>query len=893
MSGPVAPRPAPPAPEGEARSATRSKRGFAWWHALLLAYCAALAVSWMVSQPWGPADPPEVPSGRSSTALPEFNASGAPTGRKEPVQLAYRDSGLAAGPVILMLHGSPGTSHDFRSLTPRLSDRFRIISPDLPGFGASSRHVADYSARAHAAYALALMDELGVERFHCVGFSMGGAVSLEIVDLAPARVQSITFLAAMGVEEFELLGTYPLNHGLHGFQLACLRGLRWLTPHFGALEESMLSVEYARNFYDTDQRRLRPILEEYDGPFLVYHGAQDFLVPEAAAREHGRIVPQAEVVILEERSHFLPWTEPDKAAAAIAGIVRRADAGEATLRASADPKRLAEAALPFDPKGIPPFEGPALVAILLILAVGTLVSEDLACIAGGLLVADGRLPFVAASLACFVGIYLGDMLLYALGRLFGQPALARRPLVWIVSESAVERASRWFERKGIAVIFLSRLTPGLRLPTYVAAGILRTRFRTFAFFFAVAGIVWTPALVGVAALAGERLADAIGGLGPRQLPWVLLLVVGLFQFYSVLPLLFTHRGRRLLRGKWLRVRRWEFWPPWLTYLPVLAWILWLAVRHGGLTKVTAANPAMPAGGLVDESKSEILDALDADQPDIASFVLLRATDDPEFRARAAADFMAREGASYPVIVKPDAGQRGSGVRSARDAGHLEEIAREVAIDSIVQVRVDGPEFGIFYTRAPGEAKGTIFSITAKELPQVVGDGERTTDELVLDDPRACILHSAYMAELGPRADDIPAAGEVVRLVEVGTHARGAIFLDGAALKTPELEDAIDRIAKRYDGFYFGRFDLRAPSEGHLSRGEGFGIIELNGITSESTEIYDPKHSVFYVYRVLFRQWSRAYEIGAANARAGAPTTSLLRILGDWNRYRARQKSHGR
>ena len=56
--------------------------------------------------------------------------------------------------------------------------------------------------------------------------------------------------------------------------------------------------------------------------------------------------------------------------------------------------------------------------------------------------------------------------------------------------------------------------------------------------------------------------------------------------------------------------------------------------------------------------------------------------------------------------------------------------------------------------------------------------------------RACALHAAYLEELAGRADHVPAPGEVVPLVEVGTHARGAIFLDGEHLVTPELEAAV-------------------------------------------------------------------------------------------------------
>ncbi len=878
--------PDPLTPDEPTREGSRFRRPI-WLLGLL--YGVLLVGSWATMlRPAAPQDPERM--GRAARDVATFHADGQALGGAATI--AYLDAGSGAGPPILLLHGSPGSAGDFVRLLPPLARKRRVIAPDLPGFGASEREVPDYSARAHAAYVAALLDELSVERVHVLGFSMGGAVALELAALQPERVLSLTMLASIGVEELELLGEHTLNHGLHGLQLIALDAARWLLPHFGGLDRGMLTRQYARNFFDTDQRRLRPILEELSLPTLIIHGEDDFLVPVAAAQEHARIVPQAELsVAASPRGHFLPWTEPSWVAGLVEDFIGQVDRGEGRPRLLADPDRVERATLPFDPSGVPPFEGPAWLAVLVLLALGTLVSEDLSCIAAGLLVADGRLGFAAATGACFVGIFVGDLALFALGRMVGRPALAARPLRWFVSESAVERASRWFSRKGIAVIFLSRFTPGLRLPTYVAAGLLRTPLGLFAGFFALAGVLWTPLLVGVAAFAGEALAERIGSLGASELPWILGLVVLLMQLYRLLPLTLTHAGRRRLRGRWIRLTRWEFWPPLLTYPPVLLWILWLAIRHRSLSVVTAANPGIPASGVVGESKSLILDALDPDAPEIAGHTLLSASALPAEREEAAVQFLERFGADFPVVVKPDAGQRGSGVRMAPDAETLRRWAREVRHDAIVQERIDGPEFGVFYARLPGAARGDVLGVTVKLLPSVTGDGERTVETLLLEDDRACAMHRVYMEELGARAEDIPDAGLRVPLVKVGTHSRGAVFLDGAHLITPPLRETMDRIASRFDGFHLGRFDVRAPSAEALSRGEGLGVIELNGLTSEPTEIYDPAVPLRTAYRKLFEQWRLAFEIGEANVARGAATTSLPRILLEWIRYQRGQRTH--
>ena len=114
---------------------------------------------------------------------------------------------------------------------------------------------------------------------------------------------------------------------------------------------------------------------------------------------------------------------------------------------------------------------------LLLIGLATFVTEDLACIATGLLVAQGQVGFFPGTAACLLGIFAGDVLLYLAGRFAGRPALR------FVSAEQIERASTWISAKGMIVVFLSRFMPGLRLPTYVAAGLLKTDFWRFTGYF--------------------------------------------------------------------------------------------------------------------------------------------------------------------------------------------------------------------------------------------------------------------------------------------------------------------------------------------------------------------------------------------------------------------------
>jgi hypothetical protein len=211
---------------------------------------------------------------------------------------------------------------------------------------------------------------------------------------------------------------------------------------------------------------------------------------------------------------------------------------------------------------------------------------------------------------------------------------------------------------------------------------------------------------------------------------------------------------------------------------------------------------------------------------------------------------------------------------ARSNDELDAYLDRCVVDTIVQEYVAGAEFGVFYCRRPSEAHGRIISITEKRLPSVVGDGIRSLERLILDDDRAIGMARFHLRRQQNRLTVVPKAGEVVSLGDLGTHCRGALFLDGRAVMTKELESAFDELSKGFDGFYFGRYDVRAASLGEFRRGVGFKVIELNGVTSEATHIYDPGIGLLEAYGALFEQWRLAFEIGAENVRRGATVTSL-------------------
>ncbi len=534
-----------------------------------------------------------------------------------------------------------------------------------------------------------------------------------------------------------------------------------------------------------------------------------------------------------------------------------------------------------------------------LLALGTLASEDLACVAGGLLAAGGYLGLLAAILGCCAGIFGTDLAIFLAGRRLAggradEKLAAGPPTRWsrgraTLGTARVDRAAGWLRRRGPAVIVASRFLPGTRVATCFAVGLAGLPTRRFAAWQALATVAWTPLLVGAAWWLGGAVLPLLATYQRWAVPVLLAAGVAVWGLVhavrgtSPAPLealrraLFTRRGRRLLRGRWRRLRSWEFWPAWAVYLPLLPALAWLALRHRSLTVFTAANPAIPLGGFVGESKADILERLPPAA--VARFCRLPGRLPVAERLGAVRAFAVRHGLAPPLVLKPDVGQRGAGVVIARSWTEVETmLATAGGVDYLAQEHVAGPELGLFWARLPDEPRGRLISITEKRLPAVTGDGRSTAEELVLADPRLLARAPLYLERLGQRRHRVLGAGEEVALADLGNHCRGADFFDGERLRTPALEAAVEALGTGCDGFWFGRFDVAAPSLDHFRRGAGLKVLELNGVTSESSHIYDPRYGLPAAWKTLYRQWALAFEVGRRNRRRGARPATVGELV---------------
>lgn len=802
------------------------------------------------------------------------------------VLLVYRDLHQTQPRTpLLLLHGNPMAGQAMLPLAETLGGGRRILIPDLLGLGASGRNVTAFSAENQVSVLLPWLDSLGVDSVHVAGYSQGSTVALELADRAPSRVESVSLIAGVGLQAHELFGNYEWNQPIYTAYQSLLWSLRWLTPHFGYFDAPVFAPSTAQNFADTDLRRNGAFLDRLNQPTLILHAVDDRLVPFAAAQAHAKQLPQAQFYVTPG-GHLGLFSETQTYADHLLAFMTEVKQG--TAKSRVDAVRSGRSAQPA--ADIVLAEEPSIAQawmLAFLLCVLVFFSEDLACIVGGILAAGGAMTLPAAIVGCFLGIFISDLGLYLIGRICGSRALKIPFIAKACEGSSFMRLKAGYESKGLQVVFLTRFIPGSRVPAYTTAGVLKLPLPRFCVWLGLAATIWTPILVSLAYWVGRPLIQWWERSGIMVLP---IIALGMVLFYLALHVLVqstTYRGRRALRGRWIRLTQWEFWPSVVLYTPVFLYCVTLAIRYRSLTVWAACNPDMhPASGLALESKSEILSKLNATTGCVADWACIESANTLEPRLDALAAFRKMYDISWPIVLKPDIGQRGEGVAVIHSQSEADAYLGANAERVIAQRFIPGAEFGVFYIRQPGE-ESQLFSITEKMLPQLVGDGVRTLERLILDDSRAVALAKYYIKVNRERLYGIPVAGEAIQLVELGTHCRGAIFLDGNRYKSDALRLRCDEVLSTYEGFGFGRFDIRLPSGEDLKAGKHFQILELNGVSSESTDIYDHQNSILHAWRVLCWQWRIAFEIGAANREKGIAVPTLGEVVAVLRGHRGR------
>ena len=308
---------------------------------------------------------------------------------------------------------------------------------------------------------------------------------------------------------------------------------------------------------------------------------------------------------------------------------------------------------------------------------------------------------------------------------------------------------------------------------------------------------------------------------------------------------------------------WEYWPTFLFYIPIVPYAVYLAIKAKNVVFYSATNPAIKHSGNGTESKFDTLQLIPDQYKPKSIFI------DVNENLATSINKFKNANIDFPCIAKPDIGFRGLLVKKIDTLSDLESYLSSNSFNIIVQEFIDYEnECGIFYYRIPGEKKGKISSITLKKFLTVKGNGNSTIKELILNNERAKRYISILKENKSLSFDSIPNNDKEVILSFIGNHSKGAQFINGNHLIDEELTNMMDDFNKNIEGWYYGRIDLKYNSFNELKKGNNFKVIELNGIISEPTHIYDPsKITYFKALLELKKHWNLIYQIATKNHRS--------------------------
>ena len=816
-------------------------------------------------------------SSHQAVMVPAFdfkNDKVAPTEKLIPVQFQLygfdENNSPGTKPVVVYLHRLPW-SKEGSKFCEALSQtgRVAVIEPYLPGFHTTLGDVPSHAMEANAEVVAALLKQLGITQYHVIGHGYGGAAALNLAADHHDRVQTVTLLSSPGVQPFELLGNPLVNKIVYGFQGAFFWSVSRLTPNFGAADLLPWDRDYARTIFDTDLSDNDKILSNLSEPLLIVHGKSDWMTPVESAVYSSKLVQGSVLKILPggRNAVFENQTE----------VV-----GQIVEFVGAPPQVRAEAVTP---PPLPQAQGMHYWILLVVIIRCTFVAEDPTCLAAGLLVAIGMLDFWSATAACFVGIMIGDLTLYMLGRVFGRQAIRRVPLKWLIPEHKVNQWSGWFSTpKGMLVVVSSRFVPASRLPTFITAGIMKLNLVRLSMLLLVAALIWTPPLIWVGYKFGEAGMSELHRFKSNAL-WVVLGLLFALHFIThwVVPAL-TWRGRRQIVMKVRNLIQPSLWPAWLVYLPIRLGIIVLSLRHRSLTAFASANPAFGRiGGFIGDSKSLLMRPFQRDSRCCPTLALT--LDDPVAeRLKEAVAFAVCHG--YPVVFKPEVSEDGAGMRYVRTEEQLRRLVESAKEDFVLQKFISGLEYEIVWRRNPGQDDGHIMAVIQKKDVVVMGDGEQTLEELIWLDEYAVSRGELYLRCHDRQLNDVVPAGVKVVLNLSGSYGHGARCVHRHDLMTAQLAHAITLFAKRFPALHFARFDVRSLNEDELRAGR-FTVTEVGGCCHVSSLVRDESLRFSRSYRAVWQQLAVCVQTGAQNLKQKVRPVPLNELLARWSQARGR------
>lgn len=310
---------------------------------------------------------------------------------------------------------------------------------------------------------------------------------------------------------------------------------------------------------------------------------------------------------------------------------------------------------------------------------------------------------------------------------------------------------------------------------------------------------------------------------------------------------------------------WKFEAFVIPQVPI--WIYY-SIKARSFTFFSALNPDMNLGGLLNYSKYSVLKNIDPNL--LPKTILLKAF---ENSVNSIEQLISHNNFSFPVILKPDIGERGFDVFKIYDMEMLKDkITMNKNVDLLIQEYISFPiEVGVLYQRHPNSSKGTISSFAIKTFATIKGNGINSIKELIK-------LKGISLAKVDKTRFDINSvlkADEEQILNEIGNKSFGTCFQNVNHLVNQMLIDLFESISRQVPNFYFGRYDIKIESMERFYKGEGFKILELNGANSQPIHMFDKSLSALQTYRILWNNWKSIYLISKENNRKGIQYESFI------------------
>ncbi|MCD8204237.1 MAG: alpha/beta fold hydrolase, partial [Coprobacillus sp.] len=792
-------------------------------------------------------------------------------------------------PPVLLIHG---LGRDGSSLYPLARELVahgvqRVIVPDLPGAGASCRDVEDYSVEATAGTLFSLLDVLKVRNANVLGFGSGGGVAIFMSHQQPERVHSLALVSSLGAQEFELLGNHIVNKIVYTFCLGFFKIVEDVVPHFGLLDSRNVNKACTRVLWDSDISDIKKYIREWNKPIFLAHGENDWLSSIESAEYTKELAPQAETLFIPGgHSVFLKDPEKLKLSFDYALFLTRISVPSKYQEMS---RTADEVELVYPP--VVPANGARVVVLMVIIFACTFVAEDPTCLATGLLVAQGLVDFFPATLACLLGIFIGDLSLYMIGRCLGRPILRKPPLKWFVSEQQIDEMSERFSKnpRGLAIIVSSRFIPGSRVPTFIAAGIMKLNWHKLFILFFVAAALWTPPLILIAEKVGAGVIEQFKEWH-HAAAWIVIgAIVALYLATHYIFPAFTWRGRRRHVMTRRQITRHEFWPHFILCIPVAAQYLWLSLRYRSFTLFTLASTGLgKLGGFPGGSKLEPYRNFLRNSDVGVRTVFVPAEKDLGIRWENTLKILKQEKISFPCVLKPEIGDGGIGVCIVRSAEHLKSWLEANHDDAIAQEYVEGNEYEVVWSRLPGAKEGRIQSVIQKDFVSVKGDGERKLEELIWADDVA-VSNGKLFSKLNFHYNlKVLGAGEIFRLAPIGTRIKGARYISRPELRAGTLSKAIDELADACGNVHYVCLDVRVAGDEELSNGRGMRITSVKGTGATSSAIFDGYVRMGRAYARIYKQLQFCFAVGAKLRKRGIrPEVSTFRLFETWGTARGR------